>query len=203
MNIKKIIFMIILIVIIVIFVSVAIIGNNRNKNNAKYKIVVSNFVSYDFLRAIIGDNEDVSLEFLIGPGKDSHSYEPTPQDLIKIQNSDLFVYIGGNIEKWHDKVLNSLDTNNTKLVCIADDIERKEKKEVDGAEEHEHHHEEDEHHHEGSYDEHIWTSPENAIIMVNTLKNAMENIDKKNANIYRENAENYINKIKEVENKSA
>lgn len=206
MKAKKIIF-IVLAIAIVIGVAFVIGGSknrgSKNKSNAKYQIVVSNFASYDFLRAIIGDNEQVELAFLIGPGKDAHSYDPTAQDLIKIQHSDLFVYVGGEMEKWSDKVLDSLDTNGTEIICIADFVETIEEKEVDGAEEHEHNydHEDEEEHDEGAFDEHIWTSPENAIKMVNTLEKAMEKVDNENEKIYKENADKYIAQIKGVDNK--
>ena len=127
MKAKKIIF-IVLLITIVIGIGVAFrIGGNKNKSNAKYKVITSNFASYDFLRAIIRDNKDVELTFLIGPGKDAHSYDPTAQDLIKIQDSDLFVYVGGEMEKWSDKVLDSLDTDGTEIICIADFVDTMEK----------------------------------------------------------------------------
>ena len=211
MKAKKIIFIVIAIAIIIGIGVALVIGGNKNKSNAKYKIVASNFASYDFLRAIIGDNKDVELTFLIGPGKDAHSYDPTAGDLIKIQDSDLFVYVGGEMEKWSDKVLDSLDTTGTEIICIADFVETMEEKEVDGAEEHEHdhdhedeeeHHEEgEEHHEEGAFDEHIWTSPENAIKMVNALEKAMEKIASENATKYKENADKYITQIKDVDSK--
>ena len=215
MKAKKIIF-IVLAIAIVIGIGVAFgIGGNKNKSNTKYKVVASNFASYDFLRAIIGDNKDVELTFLIGPGKDAHSYDPTAQDLIKIQDSDLFVYVGGEMEKWSDKVLDSLDTDGTEIICIADFVDTMEEKEVDGAEEHEHDHEDEDEHHEegeeheeheheheeGAFDEHIWTSPENAIKMVNALEKAMEKIDNENSNTYKENADTYIAQIKDVDSK--
>ena len=173
------------------------------ENNSKIKVVSSNFASYDFLRAIIGENENIELTFLLGPGKDAHSYDPTAQDLIKIQNADLFVYIGGEMEKWSDKVLNSLEDRGNKIICIADDVETIEEKDVDGAEdEEEHDHEnEDDEHEEGAFDEHIWTSPSNAIKMVQTLEKAMEEIDSENANKYKANSEKYIAQIKEVDKK--
>ncbi len=211
MKAKKIIFIVIAIAIIIGIGACLVIGGNKNKSNAKYKVVASNFASYDFLRAIIGDNKDVELTFLLGPGKDAHSYDPTAQDLVKIQESDLFVYVGGEMEKWSDKVIDSLDTTGTEIICIADFVETMEEKEVDGAEEHEHdhdhedgdeHHEEHEHEHEeGAFDEHIWTSPENAIKMINALEKAMEKIDSENATKYKENAEKYIAQIKDVDSK--
>ncbi|MBR3696849.1 MAG: zinc ABC transporter substrate-binding protein [Clostridia bacterium] len=218
MKVKKIIFIIIAIAI-VIAIGLAIgVGGKKNKSNAKYNVIASNFASYDFLRNIIGENKDIELTYLIGPGKDAHSYDPTVQDLIKIQDSDLFVYVGGEMEKWSDKVVDSLDTTGTEIICIADFVETMEEKEVDGAEELEHdhdyedeeehheeveeHHEEHEHEHEeGAFDEHIWTSPENAIKMVNALEKAMEKIDSENATKYKENADKYITQIKDVDSK--
>lgn len=197
MEAKKIILIIIAIAIILgIFVAIGVGGNNKSNSNVKYKVVVSNFASYDFLRAIIGDTKDVELTFLLGPGKDSHSYDPTAQDLITIQNSDIFVYVGGEIEKWSDKVLDSLDTNGTNIICIADYVETISEKDVDGAE---HNHEDESE--EGSFDEHIWTSPENAIKIVKSLEEALETLDSENASIYKENSNNYITQIKDVDSK--
>ena len=212
MKAKKIMFFVIAIAIVIGIGVALVIGGNENKSNAKYKVVVSNFASYDFLRAIIGENKDVELTFLIGPGKDAHSYDPTAQDLIKIQDSDLFMYVGGEMEKWSDKVIDSLDTTGTEIICIADFVETMEEKEVDGAEEDHDHEDEDEHHEEGeeheeheheegAFDEHIWTSPENAIKMVNALEKAMEKIDSENSNTYKENADKYIAQIKDVDSK--
>ena len=201
MKLKKII-LIIIAITIAVAVSFFIFkgGNSKKVDNSKIKIVSSNFASYDFLRAIIGDNKDVELTFLLGPGKDAHSYDPTAQDLITIQNADLFVYIGGEMEKWSDKVLEALGESENKIICIADDIDTIEEKEVDGAEEEEEHeHEEDHEHEEGAFDEHIWTSPKNAIKMVEVLEEAMEKIDSENADKYKGNGEKYIAEIKEVD----
>lgn len=219
-NIKKIILIIALAVIAgVVAFFLLNGGKNKSKDKNKLQVVASNFASYDFLRAIIGNSENVELTFLMGPGKDAHSYEPTSGDLITIQNADLFVYIGGEMEQWSEKVLESLEDKKNKIICIADYVDTIEEKEIDGAEEEEHHHdheegeehdheheeaEEHEHEHEheeGAFDEHIWTSPANTIKMVNKLESAMEEIDKDNSKKYKENAESYIAKIKEVDNK--
>ena len=196
MKIKKIILILILILIIVgIVFLISKSSNTKNNEEGKIQIVSTNFASYDFLRAIIGDNKNINLTFLLGPGKDAHSYDPTAGDLIKIQNADLFVYIGGDSEKWADKVLESLDTNKTKKICIADSVDKIEEQEIDGAEEE---HEEEE---EGAFDDHIWTSPANAIKMVQALENAVEEIDNSNSTKYKENAKKYISEIQDVDAK--
>ena len=195
MKIKKIILGILLIIIIAIFCCMIFQkkDNSNEKSEGKIQVVASNFASYDFLRAIIGENKNINLTFLLGPGKDTHSYDPTAQDLITIQNADLFVYVGGEMEKWVDKVLDTLETANTKIICVADDIETIEEQEIDGAEA------EEEEEEEGAFDEHIWTSPANAIIMINNLEKAMEEIDNENSSIYKANAEKYISQVEEVD----
>ena len=139
MKLKKVILVIILIAIILVGIIAGVVLGKKNKtsnnnNTEKIKVTASNFASYDFLRAIIGDNDNIELTFLLGPGKDAHSYDPTAQDLITIQNSDLFIYIGGEMEKWADRVLLTLDTSSTKVICVADDIKTIEEQEIDGAE---------------------------------------------------------------------
>lgn len=203
MKIKKIMLSILLAIIIIFLISV--MGHERpnsiqSTDPNKLQVVVSNFASYDFLRAIVGETESVQITFLLGPGKDAHSYEPTSQDLIKIQKSDLFVYIGKDIEPWTEKVVQVLDKNNKKIICIADNIELIEEQEIDGAEDtnqnttESHNHE----HIGGAFDEHVWTSPTNAIKMIQMLETALEEIDSENAEKYKENAEKYISEIKQV-----
>ena len=200
LNIKKVILITIIAVICIVAGFFIFNGKNtQKKDDNKIQIVSSNFASYDFLRAIIGENDKIELTFLLGAGKDTHSYDPTAQDLITIQNADLFVYVGGETENWSKKVLESLDNKNGKIICIADYVETIKEQEIDGAE-HEENQEENEHE-EGAFDEHIWTSPSNAIAMVNSLKDAIIEIDNANKEKYEENAKNYISKIKEVDQK--
>ena len=194
MKLKKILLALVALAIVAGVVVLFVMGGNKNtKTTAQYKVVASNFASYDFLRAIIGENKEVELTFLLGPGKDAHSYDPTAQDLIKIQDANLFVYVGGEMEKWATKVIESQDKSKTDIVCIADYVDKMEEKEVDGAEEHEHDHdheegEEQDHDHEdedhdheehehteGAFDEHIWTSPANAESYIAKIKD----VDKK------------------------
>lgn len=229
MKIKKIILSILLAIIIMFLI--AIMGHERPNNTSnktdstKIQVVVSNFASYDFMRAIIGETEEIQLHFLLGPGKESHSYEPTSQDLIKMQRADLFVYIGEDLEPWTEKVVELLDKSNTKVICLSENIELSEEKLIDGVEENinteniqetqksenlqtnvqesvneiESNLEGEKHQHtKGVFDEHIWTSPTKAIKMVELLEKALEEIDSQNTEKYRENAQNYISQIQNV-----
>lgn len=194
MKFKKITLSIVLILVIIALIVAIVVGKKENKTeDKKIKIVASNFASYDFIRAIIGDNSKFNLTFLLGPGKDAHSYDPTAQDIITIQNSDMFVYIGGEMEKWAPKVLEGLDMNNKTVICISDSVRTIQEQEIDGAEA------DDGDDVQGAFDEHIWTSPENAEKMVAALEKQIEKLDSINAAKYRQNADEYIKQIQTVD----
>ncbi len=189
---------------IIVMALIIIVGivkkSNLNSKNEKIKIVTTTFSTYDFAKQIVGENAEVTL--LLNPGTDTHSYDPSTSDIIKIQKADVFIYIGGEMEKWVNKVLDSnvIDENKTLLIKVSDCVERIEEKDVDGAEPEEEH-EEEQHHEEGAFDEHIWTSPKNAIKMVEYICNKIINIDEANKEIYSKNSTEYIEKIQEVQSK--
>lgn len=199
MNLKKIMLILILVVIIIGFVFLFLFNENtkQGKENDKLNVIVTTFSTYDFVKQVSGDK--VNLKLLLEPGVDAHSYEPTASNLINIQESDLFIYIGGKMESWADKVLSSLDTKDTKVICMADYVDTTDEMKIDGAE-HEHEHE-DEQEHEHGYDEHIWTSPRNAIKMVEKISNVLSELDIENNDLYNKNSNEYILKIKDVQSK--
>ena len=193
---KKIICSILLIAIIISIIILILHSGNINKKQetGKLKVVVTNFVAYDFVRQIAGDK--VELTMLVNPGVESHSYDPTAQDLSLIQNADLFIYIGGDVEQWSDKVIGSTDLSDVRLLCLLDTVELIEKAHIEGAETHEHHE-----HEELEFDEHIWTSPANAMKMVEGIEKTISEIDSDNKTTYEKNAQKYISEIKDIQSK--
>ena len=98
-------------VLIAVFSVVCIsCGKSGNEGKEKLKIVTTLFPQYDFAKQIAGDNAEITL--LLTPGSESHTYEPTPKDVSKIQQADIFLYIGGESEVWADDVLRSVKTKN-------------------------------------------------------------------------------------------
>ena len=155
------------------------------------KIVSTIFPGYDFARTIAGDNADVTM--LIYPGSEIHSYEPSPQDIINIQDSDVFIYVGGESEAWVEKIIANLDTNHTKIVRMMDAVDLVKEELVEGMEpEHE---DED----EVEYDEHVWTSPLNAIKIVESIRDALVNADPQNANFYQTAAADYTKQLTQLD----
>ncbi|MBU5335809.1 metal ABC transporter substrate-binding protein [Intestinibacter bartlettii] len=213
MNKKK-IGIIALIIVILSSVTMVFANGIKNKqvvekNDDKLQIVVTSFPQYDFARAVAGDNADI--EMLIKPGVETHSYEPTPDDIQKIQNADLFIYNGGENDEWVDGILDSIDMSKTQTLKLEDCVTLIEEDETVGLEgvethSHDHDHEDGEEHedHDHSttdieYDEHVWTSPLNAIKIVKNINTVLNQLDEENAGKFNENAQQYIDEIKDID----
>ena len=191
-NIIRIFLILVLVLIAAIFVILLI--PKAEENNGKMNIVVTTFSSYDFVKHIVGDKANVI--FLLGPGVDSHSYEPSVKEIKMIKNADMFIYIGGEMEKWTDGVLKTdVIGDKTKVIKVSESVDTIDEQEVDGAEE------EEEEEIEGAFDEHIWTSPANAIKMMEYLNEAICKMDEENKEFYTKNTNEYIAQIKDVQAK--
>ena len=124
---------------------------------------------------------------LLSPGEESHSYEPTPQDIIAIQNCDLFLYIGGESDNWVSEILNAAD--GVRALPLMDYVDLKLETLTDGMEGEA----------DGDYDEHIWTSPQNASVMVSAIEQALADIDPDGADVYLQNLENYNSQLETLD----
>lgn len=172
-------------------------NEKKESKNEKLQIVTTLFPNYDFAKQIVGDKGEVTL--LLKPGTEAHDYDPTPSDVIKINQSDLFLYTGDGMEVWAGKIIASLESKTVHVVDVSEGIEQ-----IDSAESDETQAvtkqsdlEEDEHEHE--QDPHIWTSPKNAMIMMNTILEAIVSEDPENESYYRKNAAAYLEQIKEID----
>ncbi|MBE6631729.1 MAG: zinc ABC transporter substrate-binding protein [Ruminococcaceae bacterium] len=156
--------------------------------DGKISVVSTVFPSYDFARNVGGENVNVTM--LIPPGTESHSYEPTPGDIVKINTADLLVCVGGESESWLDKIITS-NGKEIKVLRMMECTELLEDKLVEGMEEEEHSHD----HTKKEYDEHVWTSPVNAVKISEALRDALCEIDAENSGSYKENCEKYTKKL--------
>ena len=166
-------------------------GTEQTKKNQKLTIVATLFPQYDFARQIAGDQADVIL--LLPPGMESHSYEPTPGDMITIQESDLFLYTGDEMEPWAANIVTDLP-DHTLTANLSDGIQLEKEEEQ---EDHEEHHREEEHHH--TYNPHIWTSPVLAMKMVENIEQALIQADPDHASFYQENTQAYLKKLSHLD----
>ena len=153
-------------------------------------IIATAFPSYDFARQIAGDS--ATIRMLLSPGAEAHSYEPTPKDMIDIQNCDLFIYAGGENEAWVTDMISSLEIDEDKVIAMLDTVTPIYEETVEGMESDHHHDESCEHHHDTEgYDEHVWTSPRNAALIAKAIADKLCRIDPANAAIYAARYEDY------------
>ena len=180
-------------------------GTAGSEDSGKIRAVATIFPQYDFLRQIGGDH--LELTMLLKPGAESHSFEPTPADMITVSQSDLFVYVGGDSDAWVETILESVDVSEKEIVTLMDCVETVAEEDVEGMETHGHAHDhEDEDptaadgdHEEAEQDEHVWTSPRNAVRIVARLRAALIAVDPENAGDYTQNAADYIDRLNRLD----
>lgn len=166
---------------------------SQNDTKDQLKIVTTIFPPYDFASQIAGGKASVSM--LLPPGAESHSYEPTPQDILKIQKCDVFIYTGGDADVWVDNILSSMDTSKMTIIKMMDCVPTVEEQVVEGMQP-----DEDEAEADGpEYDEHVWTSPANAMKITQAISDALCKLEPDNKAYYQKNTEDYIAKISKVD----
>ena len=169
------------------------------EDSDRLHIVAAVFPAYDFARAAAGELADVTL--LLPPGAESHSYEPTPADILRVQRCDLFLYLGGESDAWVDAILSAIEPRGEALRMI-DCVDLLEEETVEGMQGgHEHEHEED-HGHLGEVvgmDEHVWTDPRNAAAITRTIGERLSALDPANAEAYAAGAEGYARELEALD----
>ena len=176
------IFIFVFTMIVMICLKYNINGFEKEEENI---IVATNFIGYDFARELT-KNTNYSINMLIKPGTEVHTYDPTPQDIIKILKSKLFIYVGGESDEWVDKLLLNLETS-SKFFKIMDFSSNYREQDVETKQ------------FEDSYDEHVWTSPKNVLKIVEGIKNVLIQTDLKNKKIIEKNYEDYVKKINDID----
>lgn len=166
------------------------------KQEEGLSVVATIFPQYDFARQVMGSSNHLTM--LLRPGQEVHSYEPTPQDIIAIQNCDLFIYVGGESDAWIEDVLEGMDTSHMvilSLMDLVDPLEEDTDSVLENPEEHSHEDGEATHLHQEEYDEHVWTSPKNAMLITQAICDALCGIDPSNAQTYRQNTAAYLEQL--------
>ncbi|MCR4955828.1 MAG: metal ABC transporter substrate-binding protein [Lachnospiraceae bacterium] len=171
------------------------------KEETKYSVVCTTFPQYDWVREILGDKKDqVELTLLLDNGVDLHSYQPTAEDVAKIAESDLFIYVGGESDTWVDDALKEASNKNMKVVNMMEAIgdEAVEEELVEGMQGEEEEGEEGEEE-EVEYDEHVWLSLKNAGKIVSEIAADLEEIDAEHKEVYAQNAKAYEEKLSQLD----
>lgn len=172
--------------------------NDTNQTD-KLSIVTTIFPEYDWVREILGEKADnAEITMLLDNGVDLHSYQPTADDIVKISDCDLFIYVGGESDEWVEDALRNAANRNMKVINLLEVLGDSVKTEeiVEGMQEEEHEHEDvEEHEHEEEADEHVWLSLKNAKMLVRVISKALQELDPDNKDIYAANADAYVKKL--------
>lgn len=186
----------------VVFMTVSLTACGTQKtadtktDDSKMKIVTTIFPEYDWVKEILGDKaKDADVTMLLDKGTDLHSYQPNAEDISKIANCDLFVYVGGESDEWVDDALKEATNKNMKVInlldVLGDNVKDEEVKEGMEAEEEESGDAEE----EPESDEHVWLSINNAIIFCDAIEKAVSEIDPANKAVYEKNLQAYEEKL--------
>ena len=180
--------------------------NDTNQTD-KLSIVTTIFPEYDWVREILGEKADnAEITMLLDNGVDLHSYQPTADDIVKISDCDLFIYVGGESDEWVEDALRNAANRNMKVInlleILGDSVKteeivegmQEEEYEHEDAEEHEHE-DAEEHEHEEEADEHVWLSLKNAKMLVRVISKALQELDPDSKDIYAANADAYVKKL--------
>lgn len=196
---------------------------NISKENAdKIQVVTTVFPPYDFAQKIGGDRVEVKM--LLKPGMESHSYEPSPRDMIAITESDLFLYAGGESDVWISELLEEEErVNSHALLSWVEPLYEEHTEGMQIKHDHAHDAEHDEvghtsEKHEGElhdadhhddheavqlseeeYDEHVWTSPQNAMVLVERITEELCTLAPEHADYFKKNAESYLQELKKLD----
>ena len=198
--------------------------------NKKFSVVCTIFPEYDWIRQLVGDKKDnYEITYLLDKGVDLHSYQPTAEDIAKIANCDLFVYVGGESDGWVNDALKESKNDKMQVVNLLETLGTSVKAEevVEGMQDDEHDHDHDhddkdhdhdhddkdhdhdhedadhdhDHEEETEYDEHVWLSLRNATTLVNALAEKLQTIDPDNKDYYATTAADYTAKLGDLDSR--
>ena len=189
-------------------------GAAKKEETPKLKIVTTIFPEYSWVKEMLGtQGQHAELMMLAEKGGDMHSYQPSAEDILKIAGCDLFIYVGGESDKWVDKALQEGKNPKRKVINLMKLLGNRVREEetVEGMEKDDHHdhHDKDKHddkhhehqkddkhrHDEVEYDEHVWLSLKNADLACKAIANELAALDPKNAASYGANYDAYSKKL--------
>lgn len=165
----------------------------------KLTIVTTLFPFYDFTSQLVGDTSEVSL--LLPPGVEPHSFEPTPQDIITIQEADIFIYTGDIMEPWVTDIVSNIP-DSVKVINASEGITL-----IESTDDHSHGHN-DEHGHEeekketkvgSSLDPHFWLDFNNSIISVQTISQSISSLNILDNIQLESNTNNIISSLEQLD----
>lgn len=175
---------------LLLLISLSACGKPAQPSSKKPRVIATVFPPYDFVRQIAGDT--VELSMLISPNEECHSFDLSVSDILSIEACDLFLYTGGESDAHIESLLSSMNDDAPESIRLMDSVtplseETVEGMETDPAEDH------------GalleSFDEHVWTSPQNAILIVRSIEDRLCTLFPAHADLYHQNADAYVEQL--------
>ena len=185
--------------ILAVFMAVTVFAGCSSapaKDNGKLKIVTTIFPEYDWVSNITAGAENVDLTLLLENGADLHNYQPTAEDIVKISNCDVFIYVGGESDKWVNDALKGAVNKEMTVINLLDELGTKAKEEetVEGMQG-----DSDKKEDEPELDEHVWLSLKNASLLCGKISDKLSEKNAENKEIYSKNTEEYLKKLNELD----
>ena len=164
------------------------------EDDGSLSVVAVDFPSYDACRAVLGSTD--GLVMLLPPGTESHSYDPTARDMVRLSEADLVVLTGGPSDEWVEALISTLDAPPV-LFRLVDQVSLLEEERREGMEEEEEHGHS--HDHDFQMDEHVWTSPSNEIAIIRGLSATLSSIDPEHEERYEACSAKYIAELESLD----
>ena len=175
-------------------------GPTAGKDDGRLRVVCTLFPYYDFVRAIGGDRVEPYL--LVTAGREAHSFEPTPLDVIRISEADVFLCNGGESEEWVEDILSAAGENIGSVVRMMDHVDALGEEFSEGMQGgHDDHdgHDHDGHEEHIEYDEHIWTSPRIAMDLCRVIADTLSQADPDHAAEYQTRLAAYVQELADLD----
>jgi len=183
----------ILLIILIISLTACSTGDTdiSSSDEGKLNIIVSVEPQKTFVEKVTGELGNVTV--VIPRGYSPANYQPSPQEIQNISNGDIYFSIGVESEK--SFILPKLKDLNAdiKLVNLQEEVTKHHEPLYLG------NHDDDHDHQEGEVDPHIWLSPKRVITIIESIRDQMIAEDEIHELEYKENAQTYINELKELD----
>ncbi|MGN1420948.1 MAG: metal ABC transporter substrate-binding protein [Eubacterium sp.] len=170
-----------------------------NQDSGKLSVIVTIFPAYDWVKQITAGSDNIDLTLLFDNSADLHNYQPTADDIVKITDCDMFIYVGGESDEWVENVLKQSANENMIAVNLLDAIGENAKTEEHKEGMEEEHPEDGEEHEE--YDEHVWLSIKNTQSLCIYISEKLSSLDNENADLFSDNTDSYISSLKALDEK--
>jgi len=154
----------------------------QKTNSEKIIITTSFYPLYFFTQQIAGDKADITN--ITPAGAEPHDYEPTAQDIAKIESSQILVLVGPDLEPWGNNIKQNIDQQKTLVVITGDQLMTQIV--AEGG--------------ENIVDPHIWLRPPLAKVIADKITAGLIQVDPINKDYYQANNNELKLKLDNLDN---